>query len=57
MRTFESRADKPWLLRLYWPVFDFEPPLLSDGSVDVRAICRAWDDAVNQGTTPRERES
>lgn len=39
-----------WATRVYWPIAYGEPPRLPDGSVDVRALCRRWDDAWNCGT-------
>jgi len=30
----------------YWPEGE-EPPRLSDGTIDVRALCRRWDDQAN----------
>jgi len=30
----------------YWPEGE-EPPRLADGTIDVRALCRRWDDQAN----------
>jgi hypothetical protein len=30
----------------YWPTTE-EPPRLPDGTVDVRALCKRWDDHCN----------
>lgn len=40
-----GRADAQ-LEGRYWPVSE-EPPRLPDGTIDVRALCRRWDDEVN----------
>lgn len=39
---------RPWALRLYWPVGE-EPPRLEDGTVDIRKLCRRYDDMFNEG--------
>jgi hypothetical protein len=50
---------KLWMTERYWPLTFGEPPRLPDGSVDVQALCRQWDDAFNCGiesTLTMERE-
>jgi len=39
MRATQSQAH-------YWPDGE-EPPRLPDGTIDVRALCRRWDDQAN----------
>jgi hypothetical protein len=31
----------------YWPA-EPEPPRRRDGTIDIRALCRRWDDEANQ---------
>ena len=48
-----AAEGESWMRKRHWPATFGEPPRRRDGTVDVTALCRQWDQAFNEGAADR----